>query len=504
MDGSDGSAGSRADRRGFLGLLGVAALAGCSRRQGAESGSDSTLTPVPLPDSTATPRDGKVASQDRVDARALEAPWQERTAVTTLSPAGLTVAFHPRPTAVPELFGGGDFGRPGTAEDPARLDLWVLNRGEEAVSVQYGPVTGRLVTPQGDARAFLVPPRAPEADEDEDEGSQRDRFRFDGYWRGRPRSGRDRTLRIEPGEPETLEYLLVAEPEGPAIPVGTYVFETAFDWTFTLGVWRTDAPGPETTSRLAGTDVPGLPADGPTEWFHEADRTTAVYLRPSAERVSLAGGPATLCVALFNHSSTALVGNPLAYELLKLHEGSWYHVVPEQLPAPGGNLPPGATLEKRFDLRHGSPTDRDDAVPVGHLGGGRYAVRFGMHRPGDPRQYAALLDADAPELALSPSPELRVAGRDSARETAWLHPDDRLFDAFVAATRTDEPADRALVAEQVMHEPVLRNTLSLFEPGVETVELYTRDHVADRLLRPGETLRVSLRGTIYELARRDD
>jgi hypothetical protein len=55
-----------------------------------------------------------------------------------------------------------------------------------------------------------------------------------------------------------------------------------------------------------------------------------------------------------------------------------------------------------------------------------------------------------------------------------------------------------------MYEPVLRNTISLFDAAVETVELHTRDPVADRLLRPGKTLRVSLRGTTYELVRRDD
>jgi hypothetical protein len=55
-----------------------------------------------------------------------------------------------------------------------------------------------------------------------------------------------------------------------------------------------------------------------------------------------------------------------------------------------------------------------------------------------------------------------------------------------------------------MHEPVLRNTLSLFEEGTESVELHTRDHIADRLLDPRATLRVSLRGRAYELFRRDD
>jgi hypothetical protein len=463
-----------------------------------------TLTAAPLPESTATPRDRRVGP--RIAERALEVPWYDRTATTTLSPAGLTVAFHPRPAAVPGLVGGGQFRRPGTAEEPARLALTLVNTGEEAVSVTHDPVTGRLVTPRSDARAFLLPVDGPDdvAGGGPGGGTERGHELVDGCWRGRPSGTGAGGVEVRPGEWESLVYDLVADPEGPCPPVGTYAFETGFGWAFTLGVWRTDAPGPTTPSRFAGTDVPELPAEGPTAWFHRADRTTTVYLRPSVERVPLADGATTLRVVLFNHSSTTLVGNPLAYELLKLHEGSWYHVVPDPLPTPGGNLPPGATLERVFELRHGSPVGREDAVPVGHLGGGRYAVRVGMHRPGRPRQHAALLDLDAPRLELSPAPELRIDGLDSGQPVGWLDPDGGLFEAIVAATRTDEPADRTVLAEQVMHEPVLRNTISLFDAGVETVELHTRDPVADRLLRPRETLRVALRGTTYELIREDD
>ncbi|MEF8840930.1 MAG: hypothetical protein V5A62_04800 [Haloarculaceae archaeon] len=463
-----------------------------------------TLTPAPLPESTATPRDRQVGS--RAAERALETPWYERTATTTLSPAGRSVAFHPRPTAVSGLVGGGQFRRPGTTEGPARLALTLVNTAEKTMSVAHDPVTGRLVTPRNDARTFLLPAVGPDdaGRGGPGGGAERGRELVDDCWRGRPTGTGAGHVDVRPGEWGSLVYDLVADPEGPCLPVGTYAFETGFGWTFTLGVWRTDEPGPTTPSRFAGTDVPGLPDDGPTAWFHHADRTTAVYLRPSAERIPLADGAKTLRVAMFNHSSTTLVGNPLAYGLLKLHEGSWYHVVPDQLPSPAGNLPPGAIIEKVFELRHGDRVGREDAVPVGHLGGGRYAVRFGMHRPRRPRQYAALLVLDAPRVELSPAPELRVERPDSARPIGWLDPDGGLFDAIVTATRTDEPADRTVVAEQVMHEPVLRNTIPLFDAEVETVELHTRDPVADRLLRPGETLRVALRGTTYELIRQDD
>lgn len=521
----DGRSELRATRRGLLALLGAASLAGCSGSGGPDGGRDATLTAAPLPESTATPRDRRVGFRNRVAERALEVPWYDRTATTTLSPAGRTVAFHPRPTGVPGLVGGGQFVRPGTPEGPARLALVLANTGDESVSIGRDPITGLLVTPEGDANAFLLP--APSLDDDTGDGdgngkgsedrngggqegerkaggAERDRQWFDGCWRGHPSGAGTWRVEVRAGERISLAYALVTGAAGPCLPVGTYAFETGFGWAFTLGVWRTDAPGPVDSSRLDGTDVPGLPGDGPTEWFHRADRTTAVYLRPSVERVPLADGAATLRVALFNHSSTTLVGNPLAYGLLKLHEGSWYHVVPDQLPTPGGNLPPGATLEKVFELRHGDPMGREDAVPVGYLGGGRYAVRFGMHRPGRPRQHAALLDLDAPRLELSPAPELRIDGPDSGQPVGWLDPDGGLFDAVVTATRSEEPADRTVVAEQVMHEPVLRNTISLFDAEVETVELHTRDPVADRLLRSRETLRVALRGTTYELIRRDD
>ncbi len=498
----DGRSGSRVTRRGYLGLLGAVGLAGCSASDGERAGSEPTVTAAPLPESTPTPRDRRVAGSNSAAARSLDAPWYERTATTTLSPTGLTVAFHPRPTDVSSLVGGGRFVRPGTADGPARLVLELANTGESTVSIPHVPVPGRIVTPRGDARAFLLPVRPP--DGGVGDGNERDRFWFDGYWRGRRRTGRERDLSIDPGELGSLGYVLVAGPEGPALPVGTYAFETRFGWTFTLGVWRTDAPGPADASRFAGADVPELPGDGATEWFHHADRNTAVYLHPSTEQVSLSDGAETLDAALFNHSSATLVGNPLAYELLKLHEGTWYPVVPDHLPDPGGHLPPGATLQRRFVLRHDGPTDPDDVIPVGHLGGGRYALRFGMYRPDTSRRYAALVDVEAPELELSPSPELRVDGEDTARPVGWLDPDGGLFDAVVTATRTGEPADRTVVAEQVMHDPILRNTISVFGPTTEIVELHTRDAIADQLLPSRGTLRVSLRGTVYELVRQDD
>lgn len=486
--------GFRSSRRGVLGLLGAAVLAGCS---GADPGGErdtSTVTAAPLPASTPTPRDRRVGGTDSPGTRSLDAPWYDRTATTTLSTPGLTVAFHPRPTGRSGLVGGGRFAGPGTADRPARLVLALANTGDRPVSVPHVPVAGRLVTPGDGARALLLP--VPAAGD----GGSGD-IRFDGYWRARRPADTGRSVTVSPGAVGSLGYYLVAGPSGPALPVGTYAFTTRFGWRFTLGVWRTDAPGPADGSRFVGVDVPGLPGGGPTSWFHGADRTTAVYLRPAVERVSLSDGAATLSLALFNHAPTTLVGNPLAYELLKLHGGSWYPVVPDRTPNPRSHLPTGASLEKRLELRHGAPTDPDDGVSVGHLGGGRYAARFGMHWPGAPRQYAALVDVDAPTLELSPSPTLRVSGAGTAHPVGWLDPDGRLFEAVVTATRTDRDPDRTVVAEQVMHDPVLRNTLSLFGQTTEIVELHTQDDVADRLLSQRGTLRVSLRGTTYELAR---
>lgn len=502
----DGPSRSRATRRGFFGLLGAVALAGCSGTSGERGVGDRTLTAAPLPDSTSTPRDRRVIGPDLAGDQAYAEPWYDRTATTTLSPTGLTVAFHPLPSGLPGLVGGGQFGRRGTEEAPARLLLTLVNTGDQAVSLHHDTVPGRLATPQGDARAYLLP------DPSEDNRDVPTGLWFDGDWRGRPSGHSAGTTTIGPDEFGTFEYVLVAGPEGPPFPVGTYEFETGFGWRFTIGLWRTDAPGPDGPSRFASADVPGLPSGAPLAWFHRADRTTEVYLRPSREQVSLASDGTTLRVALFNNSSTTLVGNPFAYELLKLHEGSWYPLVLEQPGTPERYLPSGATEETRFVLYQGFPEaggwfweeGRDEAITVGHLGGGRYAVRFGMHRPGERRQYATLLGVDAPPVTLSHDPGLRVDGRDSSDPVGWLDPGAQLFDAVITVTRTDEPADRTVIAEQVMGDRVLRNTIPLFETDTETVELHTQNRIADRLIRPKATLRFSFRGTTYEVTRQDD
>jgi hypothetical protein len=507
----DGPPGSRPTRRGLLGIIGAVTLSGCSGADERRAGGDGTLTAVPLPEATETPRDRRVLGPSLTTDGGYDEPWYDRTSTAGLSPSGRTVAFHPRPTGLPGIEGGGGFGRPGTPKAPARLLLTLVNTGDRTVQVHHDTVPGRLRTPQGDARAYLLPDPA------EDHREMRDRVWFDGEWRGRPSGQSAGTVTVPPEEFRTLEYVLVAGPEGPPFPVGTYAFVTGFGWEFTLGVWRTDAPGPDGRSHFADETIPDLPTSAPTRWFHRADRTTEVYLRPAAERITLADDGTTLPVALFNHSATTLVGNPSEHELLKLHDGTWYHVAPAAVEPDEGHLPRGASVETRFELHHGRPDgdrpswkrddvsdDDADLVPVGHLGGGRYAIRFGMGRPGRSERHAALLDVTAPSVELSPDPELRVSDPASTRPVGWLDPSGGLFDAFVTVTRTDTTADRTVIAEQVMQDRVLRNTIPLFGEGTEIVELHTRDPVADRLLEPRATLRLSFRGTTYEVVRRDD
>lgn len=508
----DGPSGSRPTRRALLGILGAVTLSGCSGADEPRPGGDGTLTPAPLPEVTETPRDTRVLGPALTDDGGYGEPWYDRTSTVGLFPSGRTVAFHPRPTGLPGIEGGGGFGRPGTPKAPARLLLTLVNTGDRTVSFPHDTVPGRLRTPQGDARAYLLPDPA------EDHREMRDRVWFDGEWRGRPSGHSAGTVTVRPDEFGTLEYVLVAGPDGPPFPAGTYAFVTGFGWAFTLGVWRTDAPGPDGRSRFADADVPELPTDAPTRWYHLADRTTEVYLRPGAERVTLADDGVTLPVALYNHSTTTLVGNPAEYALHKLHDGTWYHVSPAAVEPAEGHLPPGASVEVRFEFHSGRPPDRepswdradgtdddDDAlVPVGHLGGGRYAVRFGMARPDEGGRYTALLDVAAPPVELSPDPELRVSDPASSRPVGWLDPRGGLFDALLTVARTDARADRTVIAEQVMQDPVLRNTIPLFGEGTETVELHTRDRVADRLLEPRATLRLSFGETTYEVVRRDD
>lgn len=476
-------------RRAFLSATtaGLAGLAGCSLPTGGDP--TETLSPVEPPSVSPTPTpdgnddgDGNLGLGD-AELAALETG--------------------PRTLAMSPHWGGPDgatltatFVATATPDHPARIRATLTNENDWANTFElrevppFAPLTHAALANDGERETTLY--LAPTSNHDLVEADPMVERGPEGYWRTTdvPRE-LPATLGLSAGESVTGEYVLVGHWERAGFPTGTYRFGNEGD--FGIDAWHTERPGPTEPSWFTSVDVPSLPGrdeeERPTEWYHEADASTPVFLRPSAERPE---APAGVRFSLVNHSREPLTGNPYDWGLYKLADIAWRRIEPWAIPLPAGAVPPGDTWTYTLRLFHGRyhVTYEDhrgsERHTVGMLGGGTYAFEAGFAREnhGEP---AALFQLDAPRLAVSPPPELsvereedRVVVTDDAWGDGQHSPDARL-----AVARADG-ADRRVLPEQLYHGPLeaLRSVLPFFEPGVSTVVLRTDVQTARNVLDP--------------------
>lgn len=494
-------------RRLLAALASGATLGGCSSLGGGGGDDDRDLTPAPVPTVSETPSGpgGAVPT---------EGAWTERVDVVALRGADRTVAVHPRPADDIRLAVGAGFQENGDYGGPAVLRVALRNRSAEPMLLSADvPLTpGDTVAYQrrGDGRLILRPTSGrqgvhldstrcwrSDADAARDMGAPP---ADTGEATSAPRTPVDAT-RLEPDAVVARDYWLLGLPTGPCLPTGLYTVGTGVDWRFTIAVWPTEAPGPAEDSALADRDPPPLPVRGRTVWFHEATRTTRVHLDPDAESFT---APGTARFVLRNHATEPLVGNPAAYELLKLVDGDWYSIVPGAVPTPPGRLPPGDRQPWRLALSNAPPESDTEGIPVGHLGGGDYAFRVGLARRGSARVHAALFGLDAPGAPLGPTPDLRVTRERDGMLRARAGGLEGGGQAVVAE-RSPAPDTTLHIPEQVMQSRGLRNTVGLLAArDAERARLRTTGVVADRLV-PGGRRRLRLRTPTglagYELRR---
>jgi hypothetical protein len=313
---------------------------------------------------------------------------------------------------------------------------------------------------------------------------------------------------MDPGERVDLEYVLVGEPGMPGRPTGTYEFR-GDDQTASVSVWDTNSPGPEDESQFAGRSVPAFDSDRTVQWYHDADRTTTAFVRPSTEQLELDG---VIDFEMVNHSHETLgCGH---WNLYKLVDGEWHHVAPTAHNADCHSLAPGETED--WSLR----AFNDEPVPCGHgdhghgsltqgfLGGGEYALVAGYGSSTD--ESAALVELVGGSITLVPTDDANVE-RDGSTVTVTTdrygdgeHPSDATF----TLTRTDAAEER-VIAEQVMNsgrfgnsDRGLRNVLAVVKPDVEKVVLRTDEYAFDHDLREvGATSRFTFRGQAHEITR---
>jgi len=531
------------DRRQFLGLVaaGAAGVAGCSvvDRDGPE-----TVTPVDVPDAqgvTRTTVGGPVPGPGDW-MRSVDGPLGVRR------PSLVRLETGPRVLAVAptryRTIGGFVVAvrLVGTASDesPARLQALLYNRTGQTSRAQldrlapfgavipraaYEPPVGESPTDERGASLVLVPTQA----HDFVDASVPVTRGPDGYWHAADTSvgaSVPETVTLDAEGYVTGEFFVCAGPEAQGLRRGRYRFTTsatgtADDGPPTVVVWNPAKPGPRRPSAFDGAPAPSIRPGGPVEWFHRTDRTSARYLLPETERVSL---PALQFFHLVNRGSIWRSGRLNLFKRVDdLASGAsssagdgasggreWYHVGPR----PGVHLrrgfggiqpvQPDGVADFPVWLTQDRP-DRPVGRAIGYLGGGEYA--FVVVPPATELPWhGARVTVEAPELTPRPQPDVRVE-RDGSTvvvtDSRVTGPADA--SAVAVAHRVGRVEGRRLIPEQVMGQygfgRALWNTLPLFEPGVDTVEYYAEGTLQTPPLAPvidellvfeGTTIRLSV------------
>ena len=407
-----------------------------------------------------------------------------------------------------------------TADHPARLVASLQNteRYRESVDLDWLPPFGRPasepprdhgepligggLTDQG---SLVLAPTENHDLVDDPPAVERD---DDGHWRlaGEIDRWLPETLTLDAGEAVRGEYAVVGHPEGTGRPTGVYEFLGGVDGEdASITVWETNAPGPDEESRFAGESVPPLAdgegddggdeADGVT-WFHEADESTAAYLRPETETADL---PAGITFQFVNHTREQQgCGHWYVY---KLHDGEWFDLGRYVRTAECRMVPPAGTKSWTLHAyRGGGDLPPEDGRAYPSLGGGRYAVSVGYAADGG--SSAAMVDLVGDPIEIVPTDGVEHE-RDGATVTVttpeW---EDGAEDATTLSVTRAETADETLIREQVMRRWYrgLRNTLPFFDDGVEEVRLRDTEQVTYGLIGHDETSsRFRVDGQAYEV-----
>lgn len=501
------------NRRAFLAAItsGTIGIAGCSSI-GFSNGNSPTRnsTPVelesptqtdsPTPTESTTPT-SKADSTPPAWASVLEAEDFPRTSIIDLETIPRTYAL------VPTTYHTDDgakirmtFSETGTTDHPPRLVASLKNRNpfENTFGLDWTPPFGRLGSDH---------PRPPDERYSTRDVTYRDTLAFvptqrhqlvddppgvtlaeDGTWRfhgGGTAGWLPERIRLEPEETIYGEYFVAGHPEGAGNgrPTGIYEFSRGQRGDIQIGVWNTDHPGPDETSRFAGISVPHTPHAESLAWYHEADSTTPSYVKPSVEQTDF---PAAIDFTFINHSKDDTgCGH---WNLYKLHEDQWFHLGPFIHTADCRMLSPGGSKQWTLHAFHGEGLEAREAAVFGYLGGGMYTAVAGYGHATS--SSAALVELTGPSVTISPTDDLTVErsnGTVTVTSPLW-EDDEHPPSATLTATRT-KTVDRILLAEQVMttgstfgrHTRFrgLRNTIPFFEESVNEVILRTDEHVAE-------------------------
>lgn len=242
-----------------------------------------------------------------------------------------------------------------------------------------------------------------------------------------------------------------------------------------------------------------------------ADETALV---PGERAVSLPAAATTF--TLVNNRDEAFNGNFYNWHLQKHVDGSWHETVARRFSAAAGaSLAPGGSHTWSLSIRNDGlerpvePVTADETLELRALGPGQYAfVVVGSYGgEGEPWResqpvvgYAAPFTVEGDPLELTPTNRVQDVARDGETVTVTVGADDP--DRSVTVTRrTEEEAPAGdqrttYVTESVYGNPLLRDVLAQFEPGVERVTVRTNGRLGTRFHR-GATF--AYEGTTFEV-----
>lgn len=181
---------------------------------------------------------------------------------------------------------------------------------------------------------------------------------------------------------------------------------------------------------------------------------------------------------LRNQSDRTFYTNFFSWQLSKRVAGDWYYVAPQAVPQPLMGLPPGEEHTWTMTVETGRVSDGEpirqvggqESMTIAGLGGGHYGfgISGGLDSGSGTRSVGL---AAGFELNADP---LRLVPTDAIVETAWdgdtlvatsnrSMPDgEEEPDEFVLERMDDSATDaRQVIAEQVVRNPQLRDTLAL-------------------------------------------
>lgn len=493
-------------RRTLLSILatGTAALAGCAENQD----EDTTRTTDRTAATTSESVDPRKTTEDAPKPPET-GPWGATTVV--LETGDRTLSLLGGGTMLPSgLRAQSWLSDTATADHPARVTTTIANPTKYGTSLLLrgiGPLDdtpfGRPHDPDSrrtpDGGLYLVPTENHEFATHEPAIARDDSF---WYLDELPDDWHPTSIQLDPGEVAVAEQAIVTHYEYPdEFPVGRYRFGHG-DHQSRLVAWHSTRPGPIESSRFAGSTPPPFEEQAP-EWYHDADLKTPVYLQPSTERLA---APGEVEFVLHNYRTEPLTGNRYDWTLYKEVDDTWYRIAPWAVVLPLTPLPPGDTFTWTLHAFNERAVPCDDAINIGHLGGGNYAFQVNMH-PEEAPTRAALFDLEAPTITVTPT-----ADTPSTRDGSIVTVDgpgyrkDDPEEAVFVVERSDASTTERIIPEQVMRRrnQGLRNTLPFFESGVERVELHTDDQtVYESVGHDDEPRRFRFEGEPF-VARRGD